>query len=233
MNTNEIPLIICNFNQLTFTRNLVNWFSFYYPENPIWIIDNASDYEPLLKWYTGMNVAQYKENDFIGNLKNFLNNHRFDYYIISDPDIMPHPSTPPDFLSYFKAVVDGGYHRCGFDLIWQDIPEWNPKKGWIQGDQRGLIAEPVDVHGFTGKKAPIDTTFCLYKASNGGWSAPMPGNLWGSSVRLFDAFHLTWYLHKDYLNEEMIHYFSTVKKRDITKPSAGRNHFNPYNGIHD
>lgn len=229
----DIPLIICNFNQLTYTKNLVNWFKFYYPENPVWIIDNGSDYQPLLKWYeqTEATVVRFPQNDFVNNLKDFLDKNKFEYYCLSDPDISPHPTTPPNFLDYFKAVIDGGYHRCGFDLIYDDIPDWNPKKGWIQGDQQLLHGEVVDVHEYKGYKSPIDTTFCLYKSANGGWQAPMDGKNWGNCVRLFKAFHLTWYLDKDYLNEEMKHYFSTVLKRDDSKPSAGRNHFNPQNGF--
>lgn len=237
LNVNEIPLICPNFNQLSFLKNLINQWQFYYPNNPIVIIDNGSNYEPLLEYYetigahNGIRLIRCIENEFIKNLSAYLTREEYEYYVISDCDISIHPTTPPNFLDYFKAVIDAGYHRCGFDLIYDDIPDWNPKKGWIQGDQKELHGETVDVHGYQGYKAPIDTTFCLYSSKNGGWQAPMDGKNWGNCVRLFKAFHLTWYLHKDYMNEEMTHYFSSVKKRDNSKPSAGVNHFNPINGF--
>lgn len=244
MDVRDIPLIIPNYNQLTYLRNLINWWKFYYPENPVVIVDNGSNYEPLLDYYNEIDeivasVHLYNENDFVNNLNEFLVRSQPEYYAISDPDIMPHPATPPNFLEIFKDVIDAGYHRAGFDLIYSDIPDWNPKRTWIQGDQVELhdqsekvrIEKPEGI--YTGYRAPIDTTFCLYTSKNSGWHAPMNGKDWGNCVRILEAYHLAWYEHKDYLNHERVHYYNSVKKRDITQPSAGRNHFNPINGIHD
>lgn len=238
-----IPLIIPNYNQLSYLKNLINQFHFYYPNNPIIIVDNGSTYEPLLKYYDSLNVSmnifrvQYPENDFANNLKHYLSlEHSWEYYLISDPDISIPPTTPPNFLEYFKAAIDSGFHHAGFGLKTDDIPAWNPKAGWIQGDEKALLSTPWSCHfgnlpEVIGYKAPIDTTFALYKRSNGGWTCPMSGEAWSNSARIFEAIHLTWYLHKDYLNEEMTNYFNTVKKRELGKPTAGQNHYNPFNGM--
>lgn len=244
MNIKDIPFIICNFNQLTYLRNLINQIRFYYPSNPIYVLDNGSDYEPLLKYYSGIyqtgefHIVACRENDFIGNLKNLLSSSSVDleYHVITDPDLSIPPTTPPNFLEIFKTAIDAyGFHHAGFGLKVDDIPGWNPKAGWIQGDERALLSAPVgiahDTVIYVGHKAPIDTTFCLYKRDNGGWSAPMSGAAWSNCIRLFEVQHLPWYLHKDHLNDEMKHYYATCKKRVLGAVTAGSNHYNPYNGM--
>ena len=120
-----IPLIILNFNQLFYLKNLINWWKWYYPENPVHIIDNNSNYINLIAWYGAVeglyHIKRCSENNATKNLKEYLETYSFEYYVISDPDIMPHPSTPHNFLDYFKAAIDQGYHRAGFDLITHDI----------------------------------------------------------------------------------------------------------------
>src|SRR5688572_19073783 len=101
MNIKDIPFLLPNFNQLTYLRNLINQIQFYYPENPIYVLDNGSDYLPLDLWYsTGVvNVIKFNENDFVKNLTNFLahGGNQFPYYIVSDPDLSITPTTPPNF----------------------------------------------------------------------------------------------------------------------------------------
>lgn len=234
MNIKDIPVIIPNFNQLTYLRNLINQIRWYYPENSIQVVDNGSTYEPLLEFYEQaplwLHVFKYNQNDFVANLNDHLKGHPAEYYVITDPDLSIPPTTPPNFLEVFKTAIDAyGFHHAGFGLRVDDLPSWNPKAGWIAGDEKALLKSPVVIthegKEYQGFRAPIDTTFAMYKRDNGGWSAPMPPNAWDNSVRLFELIHSPWYLHKDYLNEEMKHYFATCLKRDDTKPSAGRNHY--------
>ena len=232
----DIPFIICNFNQLYFLKNLVAQLKWYYPDNKIYVVDNGSTLPELQKYYfecEDIAAFRYPENDFVANLSSFIEHEITNkYYIVTDPDLYIPPSTPPNFLEYFKAAIDNyGFHHAGFGLKTDDIPVWNPKAGWIQGDEKALLSTPVDINGVTGYKAPIDTTFALYKRSNGGWTCPMSGGAWSNCVRLFEIYHMTWYLHKDYLNKEMVNYFNTVKKRELGKPTAGVNHYQPFTGM--
>lgn len=239
-NIKNIPLIIPVFNQLTYTRNLINWFRWYYPENPIFIVDNGSTYKPLADYYNS--IEKYKiyfftfsENNFISNLGRVLyfdiiNN--YDYYIISDPDIMPHPNTPPNFLEIFKDAIDNkGFHRAGFGLITDDLPKELNEREMIIGNENALLNKPIPLFfndkQYEGYMAPLDTTFCLYKRDNGGWSSPMNGNDWGNCLRLFKAFHLGWYVNPNFVNEEMDFYFKSAKYRVPGEPSAGKNNNRP------
>lgn len=246
MNVKDIPFIIPNFNQVTYLRNLINQIWWYYPENPIVVVDNGSTYEPLLHYYNRLespqsptiSVVRYPENDFVKNITQFIKDtfQLCDYLVLTDPDLSILPTTPPNFLEIFKAAIDNhGFHHAGFGLKTDDIPAWNPKAGWIQGDEKALLSTPVTIEHegqeYHGWKAPIDTCFALYKRDNGGWQAPMPAENWSNSLRLFEAYHLPWYLHKDYLNPEMQNYFATCKKRVLGAVTAGSNHYNPFNGM--
>lgn len=235
----QIPLIIPVFNQLTYLKNLINWWRWYCPSQPIYIIDNGSTYQPLLDFLDeihgkdNIEVFPFVENNFIRNMQLFIGQHingKHEYYVISDPDIMPHPNTPIDFLSVWMQQMESkGYHRVGFNLITDNLPTFLNEREMIIGNERELLQDrEVCTHGgFTGYKAPIDTTFCLYKTANGGWNAPMDGNDWGNCLRLFNAFHLGWYVDGDHLNPEMENYFKTSKYRVPGEPSAGANNNRP------
>lgn len=236
----DIPFIIPNFNQLYFLKNLVAQIKWYYPSNKIFIVDNGSTLPELRQYYFECNDIKaytYPENDFVANLSSFIEHEiTHPYYVITDPDLMIPPYTPPNFLEVLKTAIDTyGYHHAGFGLKTNDIPHWNPKAGWIQGDEKALLGQPVLIQHlgdiYEGFKAPIDTTFALYKRANGGWTCPMSGEAWSNCVRLFEIYHMTWYLHKDYLNKEMVNYFNTVKKRELGKPTAGVNHYQPFTGM--
>lgn len=235
----KIPLIIPVFNQLTYLKNLINWWRWYHPDQPIYIVDNGSNYEPLLKYYAdhlpfdNTHLIRFEKNAFIENMQAALRDHvngKYEYYVISDPDIMPHPNTPTNFLQVWLSYMETqNLHRVGFNLITDDLPLYLNERQMIIGNERELLSdkEMANYNGFIGYKAPIDTTFCLYKAANGGWSAPMNGNDWGNCMRLFKAFHLGWYIDGDHLNDEMRHYFETSKYRVPGEPSAGKNNNRP------
>jgi hypothetical protein len=136
----------------------------------------------------------------------------YKYYIISDPDIMPHPSTPMDFLNIFRHCIDNlGYHHVGFCLKIDDLTE---NKEFVRDCQLQYWKKPVTV-SYEGKdciayEAPIDTTFALYK-SDFGWEYPMREEWWSKALRVLDAFHLPWYLNPQHINEEINYYNKTAK----------------------
>jgi len=233
----NIPLIIPNFNLLSYTKNLINWWHFYYPDNKVIIIDNGSTYRPLLDFYSeiheegrykNVNLVYNMHNNFRDNLKLYLENSGHEYYVISDPDIMPHPSTPYNFLEIYKNLIDNHqFHHVGFQLIIDDLPSWANKKDWIIFNEGQLRNHSIEIAGYKGHKAPIDTTFALYKASNGGWQSPMPGTNWDNCVRMFSAYHLPWYLDGEHLTPEMSNYFNTANRHKTGEPSAGSNNHRP------
>lgn len=236
------PLIIPSFNQPTYTRNLVNWWKWYRPDDLVVIVDNASDSPELLEWFDraprGVRVERCKENRLKENLKGFLDAEirgKYPYYAISDPDVMPHPATPLDFLEFFVHCVEAlGYHHVGFGLIWEDIPTWVPPaiREEALRNEAPLHAEgravqiPWKGGVVKGFKSPIDTTFAVYASANSGWESPMPPAGWDRSLRAFKAFHLGFYI-PEHPNAEMDHYFQRCRIRGDGGPPSGRNTYHP------
>ncbi len=237
MTTEQIPLIIPVFNQMTFTKGLIESFRKFYPKNRIYILNNGSTYPPLLEWLketdlkNNVCVFNYKENAFRENLRHFLDSYiiyGYEYYAISDPDILIPDYTPGNFLEMFKALIDEhNYHRAGFGLKTEDIPDYIHDKAMIVANENELKTKPVWFYKHQGYIAPLDTTFCLYKTSNGGWSSPMNGKDWGNCVRLLEARHLGWYIDPSNVSEEMDYYFKTANYRVPGQPSAGANNNRP------
>lgn len=240
----NIPLIIPVFNQLTYLRNLINWWWWYNGQtSPIFIVDNGSTYGPLDDFYdelannnSSISVFHFSENDFIPNMKFFLSDvfpaqGNFDYYVISDPDIMPHPNTPMNFLEIWKNYIENhSFHHVGFNLITSDIPDYFNDRAMVTGNEAEFTnaGRRVVMHGsHSGYKAPIDTTFAMYSTRNGGWPSSNSGKDWDNSLRLFEAFHLGWYIDGEKLNPEMKNYFETCRKHIPGEPSAGKNNNRP------
>lgn len=244
---NNIPLIIPSFNQFTYLLNIITWWQWYHPGSKVYVIDNGSthplinDFYRRLQGLFAFNVqpVMFANNDCVKNLRSFIQETEqmkgVEYYVISDPDIMPHPNTPPNFLEIFKHCIDTlGYHHVGFGLITSDVPNWMDGKESMLHDENMLL-HPNNYTTITYKndgpfiavKAPIDTTFALYKKANGGWQNPQGPESWDNSLRLFDAFHLPWYLHPDHLNQEMKNYFSTADYRQPGITSTGKNNYRP------
>lgn len=238
----NIPIIIPNYNQVVYLLNQINWWLWYNPGAYVYVIDNGSQlhddfYSRVEQLYGGMVIVErLPENNCVGNLRKVLDSHptlsESEYYVISDPDIMPLPDTPPNFLEIFKHAIDNlGYHHAGFGLRTDDIPDWLEGRANMLHDEMSLLTNPVSINfegrNYRGFKAPIDTTFALYKKSNGGWSNPQSAQAWSNSLRLFHAYHLPWYLHPEHLNDEMKNYFSTAKFREPGVTSTGVNNYRP------
>jgi hypothetical protein len=233
-----IPLVCLSFNQPTFLQNLINHWRFYHPNeetHPIYIFDNGSTNSDLLYLLTDYHNTtddirpyQYTDNNFIPNLTHFLNTvikPKYEYYVLSDCDILPHPSTPWNYLDVFRHLIDSGYHRAGFGLIIDDLSPNLHLRANIIHDEKENLKSPISFE-FEGKtyegfKAPTDTTFTMFTTKNTGWYAPMNGKDWGNSVRVFKSFHCPWHLDEDRLNPEMVYYYEQAKPHVPGQPSAG------------
>lgn len=235
----KIPLVILSFNQPTYLKQLALWWRFFHPDkdkHPIYVFDNGSTSREVIRFvkkeHNDGNIwgCSYSSNNFIPNLTDFINreiNGAYEYYCLSDCDILPSPSTPHNYLDIFKGLIESGYHHAGFGLITDDLPPWLNEREMIIGNENELLKNPVEYAGHSGFKAPLDTTFCMYTTQNSGWYAPMDGRDWGNCVRMFKAFHLGWYVDGDHLNSEQEFYFRVAKYRVTGQPSAGMNNNRP------
>ena len=213
-NYKSIPIIIVSYNQLFYLNKLIEFLLKNEYLNIV-IIDNNSDYKPLLKYFDEIKneVVIHRMTENFGHRvfweqKNIFNKYSKGYYVLTDPDIVPLNSCPNDFVLRFKQILDKNWElsKVGFSLKIDDIPETNPNKTKIlEWENRFWKNKTKNNH----YQSSIDTTFALYP----------PKNIWSFrknfyyAVRTntpYMAIHGGWYVEKDNLTEEQKFYIKTA-----------------------
>lgn len=207
----EIPIIINNRNRLTFLKQLINWYKKAGYKNII-VLDNDSKYEPLLQYYKSenINVIFLKEN--VGHLalwksgvyKQFYG----DYYVYTDPDVLPIDECPFDFMQYFMSLLKkySSIEKVGFGLKIDDLPNYYDKKNEVINWEKKHWLKQIEPDVYD---AALDTTFALYKPYT-------RGDVWvQNALRTggnYVARHLPWYENSNNISEEDLYYLNNVKK---------------------
>jgi len=208
----SVPIIINNFNRVTYLRQLVESLESRGYHN-IYIIDNASTYPPLLKFYDSCKykVFRLKENFGFrafwesGIYKNFLK----DYYVYTDSDVVPCNECPNDFLDTFLKQMkkDNTIFKIGMGLKIDDLPECFANKGDVLEWEAQYHKNIYDAQFF---EANVDTTFALYRPG-----LKQSANLYVKMLRSrapIEAYHLPWYSDSKNLSEEDVYYIMHAKK---------------------
>jgi len=208
---NEIPVVINNRNRYTYLRLLVEWFEKAGIKN-LYIIDNDSTYPPLLEYYKKIPYKVFYMGENLGHLalwkSNVYRKFRSNYYIYTDPDILPSEECKDDFLQYMISCLDKYpiAEKVGFALKIDDLPDhYRDKQKVIDWEKKFWENEvSTDVYD-----APVDTTFALYRPFT------------DFSKRLIHSYriagkycarHLPWYEDTDHPTEENIYYKEHVRE---------------------
>lgn len=200
-----IKCLIIAYNRLTLIKNTALWCSDHGLE-PI-IIDNHSDYPPLLEYYKNCpyQVERMPRNfghkviwdalllDVLGITSQ---------YIVTDPDL-DFSGIPDDFLEVLQEGLKRypKAEKCGFSLDVNDLREGDIKKWEIS-----LWSRPLDDMYFV---AGIDTTFALYRGNSRQYQ------IWNSlrTNRPYTARHIPWtYTDLALLTEDEQYYFKSCSK---------------------
>ena len=236
-NPDSIPVIIINFNQLDNLKKLVDFLLERKVENIV-IIDNKSDYPPLLAYYKTIQpkVKVGLMNDSCGHMVFFENQdlqkkYGQGYYFITDADILPNPDLPKDFIKtmikkmdkYNKKIV-----KVGFALDIDSIPDYYPLKEKVVSWEQKFWEDRLENDVF---RADVDTTFALYKPFYPTKFKVKERNFY-RAIRLggnFTSKHMGWYIDPKNLTEEQKHYMKTSstsnswkfdKEGNLDSPSA-------------
>lgn len=164
---NQYPIFIICRDRYRCTLDLINWLEKAGQQN-IFLIDNDSRYEPLLKYYsltphtvirTGANYGHHVPWTY-GLIERYAKDN---YFIVSDPDILPVEECPLDAIDFFRYCLDKYQDRtkAGFGLKIDDIPDhYVNKQAVLQHESEfwsGHSPEPNVIY------ANLDTTFALYR----------------------------------------------------------------------
>ena len=208
----NIPILINNYNRLETLQILIQGLENRGYHN-IYIIDNQSTYPPLLEFYKSCAYPVYLLNKNVGHLsiwetgiyKQFTNS----YFAYTDSDLEIHPDCPDDFIEKFISLLKK-YPKAlkvGFSLCINDLPDCYKQKELVQKWESQFWQEEIEPNVF---KAPIDTTFAIYKPYFKGELINFD-HLYLRVGFPYSAKHLPWYIHSDKLTEEEEYYLTHLK----------------------
>lgn len=216
----NIPIYIISYNRLSYIRLLTDFLEKRGFQN-IHIIDNQSSYPPLLEYLkTSKHQVHYMNKNY-GHMV-FWESGKFDdvaknqYYVISDPDILPTDECPNDFMNVFLRLLQEypEVTKVGFALKVDDLPEhYSVLKRAIELERQKYPPE-IRLKDKEGARefyqAPLDTTFALYRPSKSRVSKDFykAVHVGGEYV----ARHLPWYSTPDNFTEEDLFYIRTAGK---------------------
>lgn len=206
----DIPIIINNRNRLTFLQQLITALEIRGYKN-IHIIDNNSNYKPLLEFYNNCPYNIFRLDENIGSLalwqtkiyKQFFN----DYYVYTDSDVVPAEDCPHNFLQVFheKMKIDKSVMKVGLGLKIDNLPDCYSRKNEVLKWEK-QFNESLTSDGYY--NAIVDTTFALYRpfVSQGASSLKML-----RSQHPYMAHHMPWYNDCNNLDSEEIFYVSNAR----------------------
>lgn len=206
---------IIGYNRLDYIRYTVEWCLSHGLEAIV--IDNYSNYPPLLKYY------DTKPCEVIRLLKNYGHTVMWskavpipnDRYILTDPDL-DFTGIPDDFLTVLNEGLDRypQYPKCGFSIEIKDLPQHPDIERILTVWERGYWLRPLDEMYF---HADIDTTFALYREGSRSHTY--------SGIRTNYPYvmrHLPWYaIGKDQIPPDEQYYYRTANES-----ATWKKHFN-------
>ena len=204
MDVQNIPIFINNRNRLEYLKDLISWLESCGHTN-ITVLDNASTYKQLLKYYKTFPYRVVDLGRNYGHLALWKSGtHNFidcDYYVYTDPDVVPVESCPKDTLSKFIEALEKypDIDKVGFSLKIDDLPSNSTMTAEILEWEKPNWRKKRDENFF---EAPIDTTFAVYRRSSKG------GHELNAlrSTPPYEARHMPWYRDKSKFTKEDWYY---------------------------
>lgn len=201
----DIPVYLISFNRLSYLEKSVDWLEKAGCLN-IHIIDNASTYPPLLEYLdkTPHTVHRMEKNyghTVLFDAPEFKDVADNQYFVLSDPDILPVEQCPSDFMTFLYRILKRfpKITKAGFSLKLDDLPDHYALKETVIKWESPFYDRAVKGSEPPLYKAPIDTTFALYRPRK-EWKKDF-----SEAIRTgfpYQARHLPWYKDLNDLTEE-------------------------------
>ncbi len=210
-NYKQIPIIINNFNRLSYTQLLIERLEKWGYTN-LYILDNNSTYPPLLEFYshTKHKVIRLNENKGYMALwkSQVYKQFKFGYYVYTDPDVLPLESCGEDFLKEMLLQLKSfpAIEKLGLALSIDDLPEVYALKQKVIEWESTHWNKKINA---TIYDAVVDTTFALYKPLAKGNAEECPAYRIAGK---YGAQHLPWYENSSLPSEEELYYRNSVTK---------------------
>ena len=207
----DIPIVINNRNRFVFLKNLIEALEQRNYRNII-ILDNNSTWPPLLEYYK---IIPYKVVYLGKNLGfnaleklSLYKTIRKNYFVYTDPDILPIENCPDDFMTYFMDVLKRypKVQKVGFSLKFDDLPDHFADKHKVIEWESAFYNNCLEPGLY---QADIDTTFALHRpyaviSTRGNFKMIRTGDP-------YMAYHMPWYNNSAKLSEEEQYYLDNVE----------------------
>lgn len=203
----DIPIFINNFNRLGCLQNLVDWL-LQAGYRRIYILDNASTYEPLLSYYDmlrskELNVQVITLGHNMGHKalwdSGVLEQLNIETpYVYTDSDVIPSEQCPKNVLFHLLKILEkfSFLKKVGLGLITDDITFFDSDgiKAW----EKKFYLHEIDNNVYFGA---VDTTFALYRNYR-HYNVQISARTTGKYM----ARHLPWYYDYKNLPEDEKYY---------------------------
>ena len=214
----SVPVIINNYNRVTYLQQLISSLEKRGYRN-IHILDNQSDYPPLLEWYETCpyEVIRLDKNYGFKAIwdSGVYNRFKHSFYVYTDSDVVLDEECPEDFMKVFMDILDR-YPDClkvGFGIHIDDLPDHFRMKDEVIRVESRFWKDELEEGVYL---AQIDTTFALYRPYCYG-----PANNHHMMIRTGSPYmirHLPWYIDQDHLSDEESYYINhTTQSTHWTK----------------
>jgi hypothetical protein len=198
-----IPIFIVNFNRFQTVKDLVESL-LKRNYNNIAIIDNASEYPPLLDWYSKCPVTVVRLNRNIHSgvlnlLQEFKPVTTTGLYVYSDGDVVPVEEAPVDFIDHMVEIVkEYKMPKLGLSLKIDDLPDhYKYKSEVIAHESQFSSGSYIDTQYCRIYKAAVDTTFGICATPDCGLIMEAYRTGWPYTAR-----HIPWYYDSNNLPED-------------------------------
>ncbi|MGM9868331.1 MAG: glycosyltransferase family 2 protein [Sodaliphilus sp.] len=213
----QIPIIINNFNRLTMLKKLINSLTSR-GYTRIVILDNQSTYPPLIEWYATcpFEVIHLPKNYGFKALWRYAPvRRRFcsDYYIYTDADVMLSPECPDDVVQRMFHILKHERRKAfkiGPSIRISDLPDHYAHKQQVVDFESKYFTKKTTVANIPLYRAPIDTTFALYRPRIG-----LSRRVSLEAYRMAEPYsilHLPWYQNSSNLSEEDAFYIQACQQ---------------------
>ncbi len=211
--TVDYPIFITCRDRLTPLLRLVSWLEKSGAQR-ICLVDNASTYEPLLEYYERCPHVVVRLPENLGQLSpwlsNTINTHALgENYVVTDPDVVPDSACPRDAVDHFRRVLDRfpDISKVGFGLRIDDLPRRYQLRRQVQAWESQFWCDKAAPGLY---RAPIDTTFALYREHTPATMGPALRTGWPYVAR-----HLPWYADSAHPDQEEQYYMAHARS-DVT-----------------
>ena len=213
-----VPVVINNFNRLDSLRIQIDWLCGLDEPVSIIILDNASTYPPLRRYYRTLRGRPNIQVVFLGynsgleGISDVADELRdCPCYVVTDPDLVPYASTPSDILARMRAVLQNheALNHVGASMEIDDIPDVYPMKAEVVEWESRYWPPQARAVDDVGYAAWVDTTFGMYRGTSDVTRIEPALRL----ARPYTLRHVDWYADPTRLSDEQRYYQKTC--RDI------------------